>query len=983
MKNTDRLRKKNGSASASETIEKLTVPGSIIIEDDKRRNRTRPGFYQLEEIVNRVTSAVNDNMAMMELLPDLRLVKKILVPSILSPKDMSAVSFRLSIDSTVYTEQVDATLIGALETHFRTTFDLEGKLSQILEEALFDTGSYCMAILPESGLVDLIKNNNYVAMESMESMVEKNRSHFRPIGLLSGSRETPLNTLKINVTDNPNHLLAKELRRRTISKEVMSRLTKSVAMEWHENVPTMGLNVTASETGKRKTNPLVVKIPSDAVVPVFVPSDPKDHLGYFILLDENGSPITNVKSENHMEKLKQQIENAARGNSLGGLIQSTGFVIGNDLSRDTKKLGMATNTLIDHYIKTVDDELAKHLKNGVYGSEVEVSRPQEIYRMMLSRYLSQKMTRLVYIPKEVVSYIAFDFNTNGVGKSLLEDGKIFGSLRAILMFAQVMAGVKNSVGRTKLDITLDEDDPDPATTIDGIIHHFAGLQTEALPLGNLVAGDIVRSLQKASVDVSINGGEAFPGTKSEVSEISRDFKSPDQDLAQTLRRMQYSGFGVPPEIIDSAMEGELATVVVSRNLLYAKQVIEYATRFEKMITDFVTTYIRCSGELMGIIREIVAEKDIELFLSSLKFTLPTPDLAGVKSQMDAFTQYSEAIDKALDSYITEDMFRSLVSGSVDTAALAALRVTFGDLLKREWMAQQNIFTDIPAKLNDPDVADRINEHNKTTLTVLGDVLKRILNDEEKIRESTDKVKKSIEEKQNADNATDGDENSTTGDTESGSYDTDSGEGTESETGEETGEAGDTGDEDTGETGELDSELSDITGDTEEGAEETEEGGDEEATPESETEESPEEEAPAEETPTQTAVAKDQEDTEETEEATPEEEPKTDEETDKEKEPEDTDVEKDTQKDEKKETETEKPAKDEKEKPAETKEKTPPEKKEKPEAKEDEDVEEEDFDVDKHMENMDKALGEDEEEDDEDADEDKKKAKDKDKGKDKK
>jgi hypothetical protein len=358
---------------------------------------------------------------------------------------------------------------------------------------------------------------------------------------------------------------------------------------------------------------------------------------------------------------------------------------------------------------------------------------------MLSRYLSNKSTRLLYVPKEIVSYIAFDYDDYGIGKSLLEDTKVFGSLRAILLFAEVMAGVKNSVGRTKLDITLDEDDPDPASTVEAIIHHFAGLQTESLPLGRLVAGDIVRSLQKASVDVNVNGGEAFPGTKSEVTENTREYRTPDSELSQTLRRMQYSGFGIPPEIVDQAMEGELATVVVSRNQLYAKQVMEYASKLIKMVSSFIRLYIRCSGELMGEINRVLGADGSAEFIEAISFTLPKPDLAGIKSQAEAYNEYSEAVDKAMEAYITEDMFRGIMDGDVDSAALESMRLVVGNLVKREWMAQQNIMTEIASKLADPEISDRINDHNHQMVSVLADVIKRNLKDEDKLKKEIDKI----------------------------------------------------------------------------------------------------------------------------------------------------------------------------------------------------------------------------------------------------
>jgi hypothetical protein len=459
-------------------------------------------------------------------------------------------------------------------------------------------------------------------------------------------------------------------------------------------------------------------------------------VGYYILLDVNGTPLSTIKADDNLGKLKEQLNKAAAGTALGGLIESTGFTIG----QFTKSVNADPKTFINKYIELVDEELESQLKNGVYGPEVKVSKPTEVYYTMLSRVLESKQTRLLYIPKELVGYFAFYYDDNGVGKSLLEDTKVFGSLRAILMFAEVMAGVKGAVGRTRLDITLDGDDPDPNATVEAIIQHFSGMQTEALPLGRLAAGDIVRALQKAGIEVNIDGGEAFPGTKTEVTDSTREYHSPDSELSDKLRRMQYSGFGIPPEIVDSAMEGELATVVVSRNQLYAKQVMEYASSFEKMASSFIRTYIRCSGELLGIIRDAVGEEKTLRFIESIELKLPSPDLAGVRSQAEAFTEYSEAVDKVVESYVTSDMLSDWLNGEVDSAMLSSLRISIANLMKREWLTQQNIFPEIATKLASGEVSDRIIEYNATTLKSLEKILTKLAKAELKVGGAINKAR---------------------------------------------------------------------------------------------------------------------------------------------------------------------------------------------------------------------------------------------------
>lgn len=775
------MSKQVSTVTSREVANKFDISSKVIMPVEKGKKPFKPNYSQLKSLLDESVTAVEDNKRMMELLPDLLMVKRILVPSILSPKDLSSYTLTLKFKDSEMSNTATGALLQEIEKHFTTVYNFESKLPAILDAALFDVGSYALLTLPESTLSTIVDAAKITGMESYDSLISSNKDSFKRIGILSGiTPEKPLVFSNLEITDNVNHLLLDETRRNAVSKDIVGMLSSVLSMEGYDDPTAMTLSDSHGEDGSALNNPLVMKIPSDAVIPVHTPSDPSDHLGYYILLDNNGVPISRVKDVDGLGQLKKQIKKASAGNSIGGLIQSTGFSIGGD----TETSKMDHRELLDKYVETVEAELTSQLRKGAYGKEVKVSRPNEVYQMMLSRALAEKKTKILYVPKELMTYFAFKFNESGIGISLLEATKIFGSLRAILLFAQVMAGVKNSVGRTKLDVTLDEDDPDPSATIDSIIHHFAGLQTDALPLGHLSAGDIVRSLQKASVDVNIDGGDAFPNTKTEITESGRDYREPNTDLGDSLRRMQYSAFGVPAELIDSAQDGELATVVVSRNQLYAKQVMEYAKAFERMGTDFIQTYIRCSGKLIDMINKVVDKMDIDLdtFIRNITFKLPMPDLARINSQQEALTIYEDIVDKAVGFYINEDTMSDLLDGKVDSAAIESLRVSYGNLLKREWMAQQNILPEISNGIESGDISKKVKSHNANVLKALKGIIVPLLKSETNISALIDKA--SAEPEEEVDNTDTGDtgDNPDTGDTGDTPPGNDEGDGVVEDTG---------------------------------------------------------------------------------------------------------------------------------------------------------------------------------------------------------
>jgi len=37
--------------------------------------------------------------------------------------------------------------------------------------------------------------------------------------------------------------------------------------------------------------PMLMKLPTESTIPVFIPGDPSNHIGYFVMLDGNGKPL--------------------------------------------------------------------------------------------------------------------------------------------------------------------------------------------------------------------------------------------------------------------------------------------------------------------------------------------------------------------------------------------------------------------------------------------------------------------------------------------------------------------------------------------------------------------------------------------------------------------------------------------------------------------------------------------------------------------
>lgn len=351
-------------------------------------------------------------------------------------------------------------------------------------------------------------------------------------------------------------------------------------------------------------HPLVMKLPSEAVIPVHVPSSPEEHLGYFVLLDEQGNPLVRATETDYYRNMGT---NLMSNDVTNRLIQKTSaHTVGLQDPLGTHRHDVEQMTQI--YTDLVEEELTNRLKNGAYGDgNVQVAKPQEIYRIMFSRALVKMRTQVLYIPAEMMTYVAFDYNENGVGESLMQKSKIIGGLRVMLSFANTMAALKNSIGRTKLGITLDPADDDPTQTVEFIVHEHAKLRQGGFPLGVSNPADIVGYLQNAALELEVSGNTAYPETKVLLEDIQGGRVKPDTELEDLLRKRHISSLGLSPESVDAGANAEFAQAIIQNNLLLAKRVLNYQHRLVSYLTPFIQLYILSSGYLMKELRRVVEE----------------------------------------------------------------------------------------------------------------------------------------------------------------------------------------------------------------------------------------------------------------------------------------------------------------------------------------------------------------------------------------
>ena len=822
--------------------------GQSFTRNGGRQNRTlqAPDMGLMQRISDLTANDVSDAQSIFQLLPETELAMQILVSSILAPKDLVTTQVNFTLDTNRFNSELAGSMLQVISDHFESTYKISEILKPSLEDALFLTGSYPLLILPESTIDAAINNPGRVSMEALRDDVDP-QGKLRNLGFLGNPKgdaqaNSPLQlnfgleswgqgvgesydpTIKANcgdlaplldVIDNPNilkmsalqkriaqdrtyHLLGQ--RRMTALKSATTTVTQekySATMESYTQGQRLGMGAPRGTNHqhqpvellrpardlRRETigHPLVMKLPSEAVIPVHQPSNPEKHLGYFLMLDTMGNFLTTVSQRDYYTDMANTLNpNSGMGSQL--MQQARTNLKGMSTDRQAEIDEMARI-----YGQFLEKELHERLRSGVYGDNVEVTGTTEVYRVMLARALARQQTRLLYVPAEMMVYIAFDYNKYGIGQSLLQKSKVLGGIRVLSLFAETMASIKNAINRTKLGITLDPEDPNPAHTVEFLMGEYAKTRQGSFPLGATNPTDIVSYLQNASVDVEVQGNTRWPEVKFEVSERASMRVKPDEQMTDSLRDRHLMSMGLTPDMVDAGAGAEFATSVVANNLLLAKRVLTYQGQFEPFLEDFIKKYILADGILMQELEEIIEQNRDKLtqeqqraqdlsekvdeqratldkarkasmegineqlekleemgrdavimeFLQAVRVTLPKPDMATVKSQMDAFEDQALAYDKALDVYINEAYLESHGLGGLKDLVESTKAAVKAEMMRR-WMRQNNVLPELHEMLvgtpdEKPDIFKNITEH----VDSMGDSLLRVMYELAKQRQLRD------------------------------------------------------------------------------------------------------------------------------------------------------------------------------------------------------------------------------------------------------
>lgn len=588
-----------------------------------------------------------------ELLPDYKLAQVIQVSSILSPTDMINCDLTLVLECDKLGE-VSAKLLEVLRTFWMDVYKIKELPQVILNEALYESGSYPMVVIPPSAIDEILNGSAPVTTESLSKCFNTATSEPLPLGLLGyGNAQKPtmeslaqafvppsargfsyrthtaqddLFDQYFKVYDNPDVL------KRVALEDFVSNQRKGAAYGAYRTTALAGENKTTNiglmagartlslglangiSGGRDFTVKTIQRIKSpdelndlgvghpfevtpypESFILVTHPSDPKKIEGAFLVHDQNGNPLRIVETQDYFSEFGQQREYLQTISTQLQANLAKGQAPTTNITQDGGATTLDDMSMLFNHLMTA--RLKKLCENGSLGANVDISLNNSILQVMLSRMLSKQQTQMIFIPADYFTYFAFDVDDRGRGRSLLEQIELHTNMRAVAKFANNMAMLKNAVSHKVVEIQLDEKDPAPAKTVEFLQFEHARMRGRAWPLGTMVPLDIVNHLQAAGTEFIVKGHPGYPETSMSTSERQTSHPTVDNDFSDQQRRESYMGLGLSPEIIELSGNADFQISALNQHILHAKVAIERQRQLTAMLKDYSIKYANCSPYL--------------------------------------------------------------------------------------------------------------------------------------------------------------------------------------------------------------------------------------------------------------------------------------------------------------------------------------------------------------------------------------------------
>lgn len=791
--------------------------------DKGREKQSSIPKQELNVVTGTLMNNIRNIRAIKRNLPEVETIQEILVSSILSPHDLVNEELVWTVGGTLPND-LSSALMTIVKDHFVSDYRINDKLSKMLGNALFDRGSHILAIFPESAIDDIIHSRTGASIESIHqtlaTTIDTKTNAFKGSGYLGRgyltkqkekktAQEKPRfalenyytpslakpvsNTVEqdiipglLRVIDNRDIIKA-PLIKRMVSETLIRRQEEvysaeavifnpatdldevrktSAVNELYGEVKVKSYDSVAVINDRDRTSrksighPMVLDLPHECCMPVFTPGNPEDHIGYLILLDQLGNPVTFASERGNLENAQANWSSAKSGQSTQ--VNGTTTIITqtlNDLSNamgkpDTRINEMTYDQLAKFYTEIVEKDLVMRFTDGVYGDHIQISRPEEIYQIMLARALAGSLTQILYIPASLVTYIAFYYNDIGIGESLITKAETIAALRIATMYANNVAVVKNAVGTRQIKVNMDDDEEAPDELIAKIVNRYLETNSMTTLFHSFDPAKIEQALMRSGIELIVEGNEGFESTSVEVEYKQGDRPMIDSDYEERQRKDFASALQVPSTMLEDSENADFAAEIFTKNALYRKRNRVRAVRFNECMRDFVEKYVLHDGTLIAemskvirrhannlsddLLEEMREQKStvpcIQAFLRDLEVGIPLSELDANEISADVWKREKERIENYVEVLFSDSTMKYLIGEETEPEKFKEVRENIVDIVKSyflmKWIRDNNAFPEYDELMLDTEeqrenVLTQIYSTMDTVSRAFGGVLDRI------------------------------------------------------------------------------------------------------------------------------------------------------------------------------------------------------------------------------------------------------------------
>lgn len=721
-----------GGQQSISNAERDTIIRRIMESTQPPSRRTGFNAYgnYIAPIARRIAQHKLDNHTIETLAPEVKTAQAIVIPSIISPTDLRDGDIALQSTSTVVDQATNDRISKVLDTHFNHHLQISRKLPDWIHEALYGAGSKPLLVLPITEL-DIIMNDPDAILG--KGTISSGLEHLQilkqldalettsifgiadvawpktngvttisklDVNTLRPAMESVINTYvadgepidpkvpynlgeqlkKVNgngdlqwfidaavenlgIVDNPDILKTDRVRKGNKQAELKRRI---ITYYKQKTLITVNPEVKASVG-----DPVVYELPPESVIPIFTPGSPTDHIGYFIAIDEFGNPIHLTGDGPAIDLLDNRRVNPTTLYRSFGLDASFQFHGGHHKNEQAALMVNIYQTIIEAHLKG-------RLKNSGIDN-IYIGATENVYRCMFARYLSLRKTRLLFVPRDLMTYFCFQHNADGTGRSKIEDVKFILSLKITLLICRMMASMNAAINRKKINITFNEQMGDP-------IQYMEMLKKEAIDKAvvnfTYDPAEITRTLAQRSLTIAAKG---MPGAENfEVTQEANEQRGirPDDSLIDDLNNMMVLGLDVPPSAMNLLNENEFSRSVATNNLFFSRRISAYQKIVCEKVARHVQIYTQMSESVKALIVAILKAGDEETDASKpspeagtseddpkplsiddklsdvikcIVAVLPAPDVAPNKTEFEELDALIASLTTALEGIFDNDL----------------------------------------------------------------------------------------------------------------------------------------------------------------------------------------------------------------------------------------------------------------------------------------------------------------------------------------